>query len=1019
MKRQDTLKTLFEAQAQKTPGQTAVVYKTTKLSYQELDESSNRLAHFLQAQGVKKGDFVAFVLDRSADLIVVILAIVKTGAVYVPIAPDLPTERIEFIAQDAKAKLLITTAAMAQRLPKLECEFLHLDTRGLEIKQAPATSLKVSVTAEDLCYIIYTSGSTGTPKGVMVPHRGVVRLAKHMGYVDFTELQTFLLQTPISFDVSAYEIWSALLNGATLAIANPEKPTPSSVIQAMQKYGVTVLSLTTGLFHLLVEEQLDDLRSLRYIIAGGDVMLPHLTEKAARALQNTTIINGYGPTENSVYTTAYAVKPNEKFKGGVPIGKAIKKTTTRIVDSQLKPVEKGQVGELVTGGLGVAKGYWQRPELTADRFVPDPQQPNETLYRTGDLVRELPNGNIEFLGRIDQQVKIRGFRIELGEIENAILKYSPVKFCAVTVQEAVPGDKRIVAHIVLRTKNAAFDLTAFKQFLAQKMPEYMLPAHFVIVDSLPLNNSGKVDKKALPQTSFKRPDLGIAYEPPRSEKEKAIAALWRQLLLVDEIGMNDNFFDLGGNSMLAARATVQLQKLLETDLSAGALYEHPTIAQLCRLSNRPESAAATLDLAAEVQLAENIQPEQPFRPETYHQRAVLLTGATGFLGAFLIRELLHSSPDIQLYCLVRSSNKQEALKRIKHNLEKYSLWKDSYASRLIPLAGSFDKPLLGLSRAAYNHLAKTVDTIYHNGAKVNYVQSYELHKAANVIGTQNIIAFACAAQTKPIHFLSTIVSFGPIGYLGHVQKIMEEDSLDRSEYVLYKDMGYAQSKWVAEKILLLARQRGVPSTILRPGFIMGESTTGINNPDDFVARLVKGCIQLGAYPYLPRQRKEFTPVDFVAKAIGTICKSPDNFNKSYHLVPPHQESVDLNDFFVAIKNTFGYRLEQRPFAEWVQQLAELSDSSNPLTPFLPMLTGKTYKDRTVWELYENMPIYDSTNTQHALRNAAIVCPQFDLHLLKTYFNYMIETGFIPEPSKQTLEDGLSMEEEFELQPAVA
>lgn len=280
---------------------------------------------------------------------------------------------------------------------------------------------------------------------------------------------------------------------------------------------------------------------------------------------------------------------------------------------------------------------------------------------------------------------------------------------------------------------------------------------------------------------------------------------------------------------------------------------------------------------------------------------------------------------------------------------------------------------------------------------MNYVQSYELHKPANVTGMQNILAFACADKLKVVHFLSTAASFGPVGLLNDVETIYEDDDLARSGFAVSKDMGYIQSKWVAEQILQLGQKRGIPATVLRPGFIMGDSITGVNNTDDYVARLIKGCIQLGTYPSLPRQRKEFVPVDFVAKTIVHICRSPQAVGKAYHLVPPQQESTDMNDFFSVVTELFGYELAELPYSEWALQLASQADGDNALMPFLPLLTEKVYKGRALWELYENMSRYDSSNTQQALQGSSIAYPTFDESLLRTYFSYMTDIGFLPTP----------------------
>ncbi|HYG83900.1 MAG TPA: amino acid adenylation domain-containing protein [Verrucomicrobiae bacterium] len=993
MTQKQTVVEVFGAQVRNNPDAQALIQDGRVMTYRELDAASNRLANYLVRQGVKKGDLVAFTLDRSIELAVTILAIIKTGAAYVPVDRRLPAERYTFIIEDTKTRLLITTSLLTETLPKLSIKTIKLDAEATLINALPDTTPKVHLSGDDPLYVIYTSGSTGTPKGVVIPHRGITRIAKHLPkYVDFKRPQTLLLQAQTSFDLSVYELWTALLNGARLAI-HSDDTTPASISQAIKRYGVTVLTLTTSLYHIMIEEHLDDLRNVECIYTGGDVMLPALTQRASARLK-ATIINAYGPTENSIMATSYSIRPGAKLTGNVPIGRAVPETTLYILDKNLREVPEGSPGELVVGGQGVGLGYLNRPELTKEKFIVNPVtgDPNDIVYQTGDLVQLNHQGEVEFLGRIDQQVKIRGFRIELGEIENTILKHQNVKACAVVVQEPTAGDKRVVAFVVPRA-GRAFRADSLRHYLAKKLPDYMQPAHIMALESLPHNTNGKVDKKALLQLQTFERTLSAPYVAPQNDQERQLVEVWQALLRVQPIGIEDDFFALGGNSLLAARLTVDMQRLLKTELTAGILYEQPTIARLLASLKQQR----TLRLPEEVALADDIRPKEVFNPNAYRQSAVLLTGATGFLGAFLIRELIAASPQITIYCLVRAANQREGMKRIRSNLEKYGIWNNDYAKHLKPVAGSLERPHLGLSRQSYEKLAGAVDTVYHNGAKVNYIQSYELHKPANVIGTQNILEFAGHGRTKPVHYLSTAAVFGPIGFLEEITTIYEADDLDRSEAAVSKDIGYIQSKWVAEKILRIAQRRGMLITVHRPGFIMGDSISGVNNTDDYVARLVKGCIQLGVYPNLPRQRKEFVPVDYVARAIVAVCRDSRNFNKAYHIVPPHQESTGLNEFFGAIRATFGYQLEELPYSVWAERVTQYKGHDNALAPFLPLLTEKIYKSRTLWELYENMSIYDSSNLQEALKDSGITYPPFDEQLLRTYFAYMVDVGFLPQP----------------------
>lgn len=545
-----------------------------------------------------------------------------------------------------------------------------------------------------------------------------------------------------------------------------------------------------------------------------------------------------------------------------------------------------------------------------------------------------------------------------------------------------------------------FNLKKVTSYLKQKLPEYMIPSNYVLLDSLPLTNNGKVDREALSTIPFTRPNFGVSFKAPHTEMEQQLVHIWQELLQVDQVGVDDDFFEIGGNSLLAARATIRMKEILHTSLPSSALYKHSTIFKLASFikDQSIEIDLTTVNLANEIQLEERISPPVEFNPSFYKQKAIFLTGATGFLGAFLIKEFLEHDEEANIYCLVRASSVTEGLRRIKTNMEKYHIWSDAYESKIMPIAGHLDRPMFGLTREQFDQLAKTIDVIYHNGAKVNYVQAYDLHKSANVTGTQTILELACTSTLKPVHYLSTISVFGPIGYFTGIKELKEDSDLKISEPYMDKDMGYAQSKWVAESVMWEAHKRGIPMTVFRPGFIMGDQRTGVNNTEDYVARMIKGCIQLGTYPHLPRQRKELIPVDFVAKAIREICLDPTNFGKAYHLTPP-TDSIDLADFFTEMNTTLGYTLKQVPYKEWVQQLIDdtKNSSDNALTPFLTLLSEELYKGKTAFELYENMPSYNSNNVEKALSESRLSFPVMDKKLLLTYHHYMKKIGFISAP----------------------
>jgi len=440
------IQTIFEEQVKKTPNAVAVFFAGQTLSYRELNERANQLAHYLRKLGVETDEPIAFWVERSLEAIIGFLGILKAGAAYLPIDPCYPEERQLEMLKNATSKVALVGSNIQVSLGGLQ--LLSFD--GQEFDQESTENLDLWVSQENLAYVMYTSGSTGKPKAIAIPHRGVVRLVNQPNYVKLTSEDRILQLSPLTFDASTFEIWGSLLNGARLVIMPPHTPSLEELAQGITDHKITLMFFTTALFHLMVEEKVDNLASLRQLLVGGEVMSVALLQTFVRYAQNCKTIHVYGPTENTTFTTFYPVESREHFSFSVPIGRPISRTTTYILDSNMKPVSVGEVGELYTGGEGLARGYLNNPELTAEKFVPNPfsDQPSERLYRTGDQGRFLPDGNIEFLGRIDYQVKIRGFRIEPGEVENVLNQHPLVRNSLVIAKEISESDRRLIGYVV-------------------------------------------------------------------------------------------------------------------------------------------------------------------------------------------------------------------------------------------------------------------------------------------------------------------------------------------------------------------------------------------------------------------------------------------------------------------------------------------------------------------------------------------------------------------------------------------
>ena len=602
----------FEAQAERTPDALAVVLGSRRLTYRELNQRANQLAHFLRNEGVRPDVLVGICVDRSVDLVVGLLGILKAGGTYVPIDPQYPRERRAFMLQDSNSPIIVTEKALADDLVVPNTKMVLLDTDWPTISREPATNPRVAVQPEQLAYVIYTSGSTGTPKGTLISHRNVVRLFEATEiWFGFTERDVWTLFHSCAFDFSVWELWGALFYGGRLVVVPFDiSRTPEAFYRLLCDEGVTVLNQTPSAFKQLIRADeraaaaQDELR-LRYVIFGGEALdLKNLQPWFDRhGDARPQLVNMYGITETTVHVTYRPLQAADLDAGSV-IGVPIGDLQVHLLDEERRPAAAGQPGEIYVGGAGVARGYLNRPELTAQRFIPDTfaATAGGRLYRSGDLARYLPNGDLEYLGRIDQQVKIRGFRIELGEISAALNLHPGIRESVVVVAELTPGEKTLVAYLVKRSRaDVNVDAAALRQVLRGRLPEYMVPAAFTFIDELPLTVNGKLDTKALPP-----PDLGpasplaAAAVDHGTALERGIAGIWREVLQIPNPGLDQNFFDVGGNSIHLADVHSRLQKLLERPFSITELFAHSTVRTLAaHFSTAANADGAAADGAAE------------------------------------------------------------------------------------------------------------------------------------------------------------------------------------------------------------------------------------------------------------------------------------------------------------------------------------------------------------------------------------------------------------------------------------
>ena len=573
---------IFETQVLQQNHATAIIYKDQQLSYYELNRRANQLAHYLQKLGVKPDVPVGICVERSLEMVIGLLGILKAGGAYVPLDPIYPPDRLAFMLEDVQAPIILTQQQWEHKFPAhLTPKLVDIDLDWEIISQESQENPSSEVSPENLAYIIYTSGSTGKPKGTEIPHCSIIGFMFGVNYLRLDSKQTLLQYSSISWDALTLELWTALLHGGRCVLYPGTIPTPDDLIQIIQQYGVSILWLTSAFFNTIIDYIPEGLSGVQQLLIGGEAISLANVRRAMELLPSTQIINGYGPSECTVFSCCYPIPRSlgENVRS-IPIGRPIGDRKVYLLDSYLNKVPIGVTGEICITGPSLARGYLNRPTLTAEKFINNPFIPEERLYKTGDLGRFLPDGNIEFIGRIDHLVKIRGFRIELGEIETVLGQHPQIQQVLAIALEDTRGDKYIAAYVTNDSENLT--TKEIREFLKQRLPEYMLPSAYIILKAFPLTSNGKIDRRALkaPNLEELRQNTFVA---PRNPTEEIIASIIANVLGLEQIGIHDNFFELGGHSLLAIRVVSRVSEAFTTDIPLRRLFESPTVAELAQL----------------------------------------------------------------------------------------------------------------------------------------------------------------------------------------------------------------------------------------------------------------------------------------------------------------------------------------------------------------------------------------------------------------------------------------------------
>ncbi len=1013
--------TLVERQVVQTPNAVAVIIQARSLTYQELNQKANQVAHYLRQLGVKPEVFVGVCIERSLEMVIALLGILKAGGAYVPLDPSYPPERIAFMIEDAQLPILLAQKHLQGCIPAHNGHTVFVDAIWDEIAQYPTDNPCSDVQPHHLAYAIYTSGSTGKPKGVLIEHQGAVNTILDINQrFEVGSQDRVLAVCSLNFDLSVYDIFGLLAAGGTIVLPNPAiAPDLDHWLDLMTREQITlwnsappVMQMMTG--HL-VKSSHSLPNSLRLVLLSGDwipLTLPDLIRQTkAEGESPLDIISLGGATEASIWSIFYAIHQIDPAWKSIPYGKPLSNQSFHILDDQLKTVPVGTVGELYIGGIGVAREYLNRPDLNATKFIYDPtgQSADGRLYRTGDLGRYLSDDNIEFLGRIDHQVKIRGFRVELGEIEALLAEHPSVSQVIVVTREDVSGNKQIVAYTVIAAKfqrqNLQVTTKILRNYLRQKLPEYMVPSAIVALETLPLTPNGKIDRRALPIPKWGMEEEGN-YVAPSTPIEIQLVEIWTQFLGVAPISIHDRFTSLGGHSLLAIQLIHQINESFQLALPLSCFLENPTISVLAQAIDALQSGKISSfhveDPNDDAVLDPTIHPENILEepiPE------IFLTGSTGFLGTYLLFELLQQTR-ADIYCLVRASSLAEAQARIQTSLKRYALWNDGFSSRIKLVLGDLTQPYMGIESEQFARLAEKIDIIYHCGAWVNIVYPYSALKPANVIGTQEVLRLASQTRIKPLHFISTVDVFSTLE--GNQIKAVNEAGIIGPLKALHN--GYAQSKYIAEQLVMTAAARGLPVSIYRPSNVMGHSKTGFCQVSDFIAKMLKGCIQMGAAPQIDALLN-LVPVDYVCQAIIHLSQRQKPEGQVFHVVGHNSIKWEV---LISWITSFGYSVQLIPYEEWYTRLLKLAATSlhlpcnepldNELIPLAPLFANQAFihKSLGAFEL-------DCVNTLVGLEESTIVCPLINKILINTYLSHFVQNSFLDLPSSNCSSETLVLQ----------
>lgn len=909
---------LIEEQSGRMPDKIALRFRDQRLTYAELLGKAGGLAHDLTARGIAKGDFVALTMGNSLELPIAILATMQLGAVFVPVDERWPPERARNIMRAVNPRLSIGGRAWGSSVSD-EWEFVPADCSTLESRNRIRTNEPVS--PDDLIYGFCTSGSSGEPKCALNLHRGLLNRFLYMTQRYESGPHDIVLQnsSPV-FDSSIWQLLWPLTNGGSVVVPDRMPHLDfHQTVDLIERHGVTMTDFVPTVFNALVshlEWKPSDVRrlsSLRHLLIGGEEISVEHCRRFATMLPHVTLTNTYGPTEASIGMIFHRVSPEDNV---IPLGRPIDNTYGLVLDEHLALLPPGAAGQLYIGGTCLGPGYRGAPAGAAAAWVANPfaEVPGSVLYRTGDIVRQDARGRFHFLGRMDQQIKLGGVRIEMGEIEQALLKHPLVGEAKVAVEKRTSSGRKLVAYLIPR---APIDRSDLRVHLETLLPKYMVPSQIHFLDSMPLTHNGKIDRAGLAK-SHGKPSIAISeIAEPLDADTELVRTIWCKVLGLDDCRPADSFFDSGGDSMLAVALVHEIERAFAVSLSPQEVYTHPTMIGLTEavrtaasgMRNANMSSDAGCKIEHDLHLVDDMEPVslgEPLRGEN-----VLITGASGFVGAHLLAELLQRSPG-NVTVLQRGGDAEAAEQRIVEVLKYYRLWNNDFRGQLDVFPGDLEKEDLGLEAGTLRQLTERIDTVVHAGAVVHFLHDYSRHRGANVRGTARLLRFAAEGRPKIIHYLSSLSIFSDQSV--QPRSLFSENHFPDDENFPLR--GYDQSKWVAEELVRRARSKGLTGIIYRLGDVMPHTVLGVPNQRSALHLLLQACVLLGVYP-MTEVQFDYTPVDTVTKVILAEIERPQLRGGTFHLFHPEGATLaEIMESFASLRE----RVRPVPISEFYRRL---------------------------------------------------------------------------------------------------